>query len=91
VNDETSFSSLSSATTKFPKCAVSVAIKELLELVFEMLTEAANSAGMRAEKIYLTARNVLEMYCTLAPIHHKKYLDSIPQQAGILFCNILSW
>lgn len=91
VDDDQSFNSLSSATTKFPKCSVSVSAKELLDLVVQMLTEASNSAGMRAEKIYLTARNVIEMYSNLGPIHHKKYLDSLPQQAGKWKIDQLLW
>ncbi|CAB3379430.1 Hypothetical predicted protein [Cloeon dipterum] len=89
VDEDQSFSSLSSNTTKFPKCAISMSARELLELVQEILNESSASSGMKAERLYLTARNALEMYCNLAPIHHKKYLDSLPQQAAIFHNNCM--
>ncbi|XP_059485987.1 centromere/kinetochore protein zw10 homolog [Neocloeon triangulifer] len=89
INEDPSYSSLSSATTKFPKCSISASAKEILELVMEMLSESSKSTGMKAERLYLTARNALESYCSLTPIYHKKYLDSLPQQAAIFHNNCM--
>lgn len=61
----------------FSKSAV-----ETLELAKTILDEARDSSDACAVRLFYTCRNVLGMYAGLVPEHHKKFLDTIPQQVG---------
>lgn len=53
-----------------------------MDLIYETLKAASVSKEMRAVRLYCTARKIIEMYCAITPTHHKKFLDTLPQQAG---------
>ncbi|KAF4525717.1 hypothetical protein B566_EDAN011894 [Ephemera danica] len=76
-----SYASLSSSTLAFPKCVISKSVVELLALLQNLLKECSSSSELRAVRLYCTARKIIEMYCAITPVHHKKFLDTLPQQA----------
>jgi hypothetical protein len=53
-----------------------------MELIRKTLKAASTSTEMRAVRLYCTARKIIEMYCAITPTYHKKFLDTLPQQAG---------
>lgn len=46
------------------------------------MDEACDSSDASAVRLFYTCRNVFEMYAGLVPEHHKKFLETIPQQVG---------
>ena len=56
--------------------------QEILKLVREILDEACTSSDECAVRLFYTSRNIFEMYAGLVPEHHKKFLETIPQQVG---------
>jgi len=56
--------------------------QETLELARTILDEACDSSDACAIRLFYTCRNVFEMYTGLVPEHHKKFLETIPQQVG---------
>lgn len=56
--------------------------QETLELARTILDEACDSSDACAIRLFYTCRNVFEMYAGLVPEHHKKFLETIPQQVG---------
>lgn len=55
---------------------------EILELARTILDEARDSSDACAVRLFYTCRNVFGMYAWLVPEHHRKFLDTIPQQVG---------
>lgn len=41
-----------------------------------------DSSDACATRLFYTCRNIFEMYVGLVPEHHKKFLETIPQQVG---------
>ncbi|XP_021924811.1 centromere/kinetochore protein zw10 homolog isoform X4 [Zootermopsis nevadensis] len=74
---------LSNNTFQFPKCQISKSAHELLMLVCEVLDEAVRSTDFCAIRLFCTARNIFELYSAVIPTHHKKFLETIPQQVGL--------
>lgn len=60
----------------------SKSVQEILELARTILDEACNSSDACASRLFYTCRNIFEMYVGLVPEHHKKFLETIPQQVG---------
>lgn len=60
----------------------SKSVKEVLDLAKEILDEACQSSDSCAVRLFYTSRNIFEMYAVLVPEHHKKFLETIPQQVG---------
>lgn len=60
----------------------SKSVQEILELTRRILDEACNSSDACAVRLFYTCRNIFEMYVGLVPEHHKKFLETIPQQVG---------
>ena len=46
------------------------------------MTEIEKSADLNIIRLYSTIKNIFEMYCAIVPIHHKKFMESFPQQVG---------
>ncbi|XP_050455469.1 centromere/kinetochore protein zw10 homolog isoform X3 [Cataglyphis hispanica] len=65
-----------------PKCQISKSAQDILELTRTVLDEACNSSEPCASRLFYTCRNIFEMYVGLVPEHHKKFLETIPQQVG---------
>ncbi|XP_050455461.1 centromere/kinetochore protein zw10 homolog isoform X2 [Cataglyphis hispanica] len=63
-----------------PKCQISKSAQDILELTRTVLDEACNSSEPCASRLFYTCRNIFEMYVGLVPEHHKKFLETIPQQ-----------
>lgn len=76
------FESFKISPYRFPLCAVSRSIQELLDLVIVMMEQATEASDMCARRLYYTARNVFELYLAIVPLHHKSLLESMPQQVG---------
>lgn len=67
----------------FPRCAVSKSTQELLDLIVVMMEQAAQASEVCAKRLYYTARNVLELYMAIVPLHFKTILECLPQQVGM--------
>lgn len=56
--------------------------KEILELIEEILDETSRNSDDCAVRLSYTTRDIIEMYIGLVPLHHKQFLNTIPQQVG---------
>ncbi|EFN64147.1 Centromere/kinetochore protein zw10-like protein [Camponotus floridanus] len=72
-----------------PKCQISKSVQEILELARTILDEACNSSDACASRLFYTCRNIFEMYVGLVPEHHKKFLETIPQQIALFHNNCM--
>nr|XP_011698225.1 PREDICTED: centromere/kinetochore protein zw10 homolog [Wasmannia auropunctata]XP_011698226.1 PREDICTED: centromere/kinetochore protein zw10 homolog [Wasmannia auropunctata] len=78
---------LSDVSFHLPKCQISKSAQETLELARTILDEACDSSDACAIRLFYTCRNVFEMYAGLVPEHHKKFLETIPQQVALFHNN----
>ncbi|XP_015516849.2 centromere/kinetochore protein zw10 homolog [Neodiprion lecontei] len=88
-NDFTINRKLSEDTFQLPPCQISKSVKEILDLVKEILDETCRSSDMCAVRLFYTSRNIVEMYAVLVPEHHKKFLETIPQQVALFHNNCM--
>ncbi|XP_076628616.1 zeste-white 10 kinetochore protein isoform X1 [Colletes latitarsis] len=79
---------LSENSFQFPKCQISKNAKETVELARSILDEACNTDSC-AIRLFYTCRNVFEMYSGLVPEHHRKFLETIPQQVAVFHNNCM--
>ncbi|KAL0113921.1 hypothetical protein PUN28_011331 [Cardiocondyla obscurior] len=80
---------LSDMSFYLPKCQISKNAQETLELARTILDEACDSSDACAIRLFYTCRNVFEMYAGLVPEHHKKFLETIPQQVALFHNNCM--
>ncbi|XP_018058497.1 PREDICTED: centromere/kinetochore protein zw10 homolog [Atta colombica] len=80
---------LSDMSFYLPKCQISKSAQETLELAKMILDEACDSSDACAVRLFYTCRNVFEMYAGLVPEHHKKFLNTIPQQVALFHNNCM--
>lgn len=80
---------LSDVSFHLPKCQISKSAQETLELARTILDEACDSSDACAIRLFYTCRNVFEMYAGLVPEHHKKFLETIPQQVALFHNNCM--
>ncbi|XP_012252618.2 centromere/kinetochore protein zw10 homolog [Athalia rosae] len=80
---------LNENTFQLPPCQISKSVKEILDLVKEILDEACQSSDVCAVRLFYTSRNIFEMYTVLVPEHHKKFLETIPQQVALFHNNCM--
>ncbi|KAL6268596.1 hypothetical protein P5V15_001728 [Pogonomyrmex californicus] len=80
---------LSDMSFYLPKCQISKNAQETLELARTILDEACDSSDACAVRLFYTCRNVFEMYAGLVPEHHKKFLETIPQQVALFHNNCM--
>ncbi|XP_024889791.1 centromere/kinetochore protein zw10 homolog [Temnothorax curvispinosus] len=80
---------LSDMSFHLPKCQISKNAQETLELARTILDEACDSSDACAVRLFYTCRNVFEMYAGLVPEHHKKFLETIPQQVALFHNNCM--
>ncbi|KOC70027.1 Centromere/kinetochore protein zw10 like protein [Habropoda laboriosa] len=80
---------LNENTFQLPKCQISKSAKETLNLARNILDEACNSSDSCAVQLFYTCRNVFEMYAGLVPEHHRKFLETIPQQVAVFHNNCM--
>lgn len=75
--------------TEFPRCTVSKSSIELLTLLTSMLDAAVASSEICSARITCTVVNILSSYISIVPEHHKKLLQTIPQQVALFYNNCL--
>ncbi|KAK2577429.1 hypothetical protein KPH14_003536 [Odynerus spinipes] len=80
---------LSETSFQLPTCQISKNAKETLDLAKSILDEACDSSDACAVKLFYTCRNVFEMYAGLVPEHHRKFLETIPQQVALFHNNCM--
>lgn len=68
----------------FPKCAVSKSCIAILELADKLLQQSISSTN---ERIVYTVQNIFIMYQSVVAEHHKKFLETIPQQVALFHNN----
>ncbi|XP_077296334.1 centromere/kinetochore protein zw10 homolog [Arctopsyche grandis] len=83
------FSSFQVSPFRFPLCAISRSVQELLDLVIVMMEQATEASDMCARRLYYTARNVFELYMAIVPLHHKTFLETMPQQVALFHNNCM--
>lgn len=54
-----------------------------------MMDELVKSQDLCAVRLFYTVRNIFEMYSAVVPLHHKKFLETLPQQVAIFHNNCL--
>ncbi|XP_012142032.1 zeste-white 10 kinetochore protein [Megachile rotundata] len=80
---------LSDNTFQLPKCQISKNTKEILDLARNILDEACFSSDSCAVRLFYTCRNIFEMYTGIVPEHHRKFLETIPQQVAVFHNNCM--
>ncbi|XP_047364969.1 centromere/kinetochore protein zw10 homolog [Vespa velutina] len=80
---------LNESSFQLPSCQISKNAKEILDLARSILDEACDSSDASAVRLFYTCRNVFEMYAGLVPEHHKKFLETIPQQVALFHNNCM--
>lgn len=56
--------------------------EELLNLALSIMEELVKGKDLCAVRLFYTVRNIFEMYSAIVPLHHKKFLETLPQQVG---------
>ena len=75
-------------TYQFQRCMISTSIFKLMNLVQDVLREAAEAdSELEACRLVTTARNIIDMFLLTAPDYHSKALASVPQIAGVFYNN----
>ncbi|XP_035224174.1 centromere/kinetochore protein zw10 homolog isoform X1 [Stegodyphus dumicola] len=82
-------SGLSKTTFLFPKCQISVSVKELQNLLYEVKNEAKIIGSVHSVRLYYVARNICELYCCVVPTFHKDEIENIPLQTAIFHNNCM--
>ncbi|XP_069704525.1 centromere/kinetochore protein zw10 homolog [Periplaneta americana] len=80
---------LNDNTFQFPKCQISKSTHELMTLVYNVLGEATRSTDFCSVRLFCTARNIFELYSAVVPTHHKRFLETIPQQVALFHNNCM--
>ncbi|RZC42557.1 Zw10 domain containing protein [Asbolus verrucosus] len=75
--------------TGFPRCSVSRNVVELLNLLEKILSEAVSSSEVCAGRLFCTVKNICQIYGKFVPEHHKKLLQTIPQQIAVFYNNCM--
>lgn len=73
----------------FSRCSVSRNIIELLQLLEKMLSEAITSSNICASRLFCTVEDICLKYIIFVPEHHKKLLQTIPQQIAVFYNNCI--
>ncbi|GIY81293.1 hypothetical protein CEXT_267181 [Caerostris extrusa] len=79
----------SGTTFLFPRCQISVSVKELIGLLLEIKKEAKNISPVLAPRLYYAARNVCMLYTSVVFTYHKKGIENIPRQTAIYYNNCI--
>lgn len=60
----------------------SKSVEEILNVIDKIMNEISKCQEMCAVRLFYTIRNIFEMYSAVVPLHHKKFLQTLPQQVG---------
>ncbi|KAI4497966.1 hypothetical protein M0802_006790 [Mischocyttarus mexicanus] len=80
---------LNESSFQLSTCQISKSAKEILDLARSILDEACDSLDASAVRLFYTCRNIFEMYAGLVPEHHRKLLETIPQQVALFHNNCM--
>uniref|UniRef100_A0A915E0D9 Uncharacterized protein n=1 Tax=Ditylenchus dipsaci TaxID=166011 RepID=A0A915E0D9_9BILA len=73
---------------QFQKCKISTSTFKFVHLLNECLLAAVEAdSEMEACRLLTTARNMVEIFLSLGPLHHQQALTTVPQIAAIFFNN----
>ncbi|EFA07500.2 centromere/kinetochore protein zw10 homolog [Tribolium castaneum] len=76
-------------TQGFPRCGVSRSVTTLLKLMESILVESQTLSQKCAGRLLYTVKNISVLYVTFVPEHHKKLLQTIPQQVALFYNNCM--
>lgn len=81
---------LSSFVFTFPPCTISGSVEEFVNLLYKTLNECCHSsAPSTAVQLFLTARNMVELFCAVLPSHHKSTITQLPRMAAVQHNNCM--
>ncbi|KAI1719923.1 centromere/kinetochore zw10 domain-containing protein [Ditylenchus destructor] len=73
---------------QFQKCKVSTSTFDFVNLLQDILLEAAKAeTEIESARLFTTARNLIEIFISLAPLHHQQAITTVPQIAAVFFNN----
>jgi centromere/kinetochore protein ZW10 len=84
-NREASFE----VSREFPRCAVSRSVLDLQNLLEKILSQAVTSSEVCAGRFFCTVKTICHKYVLFVPEHHKKLLQTIPQQIALFYNNCM--
>lgn len=73
----------------FPRCMISKTARELLDLVYLIMEQAAQCSDVVCKKMYYTVRLIFELYDAVVPYSHENYLQTIPQYVALFHNNCM--
>ncbi|KAH7729046.1 Centromere/kinetochore Zw10 family protein [Aphelenchoides avenae] len=75
-----------SESFEFEKCAINTSALEVIELIKEVLFEAAGASDASAAvRLTTTAQNAVKLYSSLTVRHHKEALRTVPHVAAVFY------
>ncbi|ESP01626.1 hypothetical protein LOTGIDRAFT_225294 [Lottia gigantea] len=74
---------LSPDAFKLPKCRISLSINNVVNLAYEILSEASSSSPECAVQMFYAVRNIFELFCSVFPTYHRQSLNALPQFSAL--------
>ena len=74
-------------TLCLPRFRVSRGTKELIDLAYETVNEAATSTAECVLRLVSTTQNIFEIYAAVVPVYHKDALNNLPQISALQYNN----
>lgn len=72
---------------QFQKCKISTSTFKFVHLLQDALSAALDTnSEMESARLFVTVRNLIEIFVAEAPKHHQQALTTVPQIAGIFEC-----
>ncbi|CAG8542839.1 2478_t:CDS:10 [Paraglomus brasilianum] len=68
-----------------PTCHISIQAQTLVELVYQTLTEATTSKDNAAVELYCCARDIIDLFRAVVPIHQAEVLETDPTRTAIFY------
>ncbi|CAF97316.1 unnamed protein product [Tetraodon nigroviridis] len=80
---------LSALSLCLPACRISESVQQLMELALHTLCEAVGSSAYCALHLFITVRNVFQLFYDVVPTYHKENLLKFPHLAAIQHNNCM--
>ncbi|CAH0556424.1 unnamed protein product [Brassicogethes aeneus] len=77
------------ANNDFVQCSISKNVKEILSFMESILQKSLTSSEVCAGRLFCTVQNIIVTYGEFVLEHHKKLLQTIPQQIALFYNNCM--